>query len=313
MKLIRKLDEFPDSLKGGALSIGNFDGVHHGHAMLVGELKKFAEQQNSSAVIFTFDPHPVRILRPEHAPPPLTWTNRKADLLADLGIDAVVAYPTDAALLKLHYRDFFHKIIVDTIGAKAVVEGPNFFFGYQRQGNVSNLNQLCNDSGIQLKIAEPIRKSKDLISSSRIRELLRHGNVGEASTMLTQPYRIRGMVTHGSARGATIGFPTANMDAIDTLIPGMGVYAGRAFIDGRIHWAAIHVGTNPTFGEMVSKVEVHILDYGNSIYGQPLEVDFIQKVRDIHQFNTPQALINQLEEDVKQVRHIARQTRLRTI
>lgn len=312
MKLIRKLNDFPDSLKGGALSIGNFDGVHRGHANLIGELKKFADDQNSAAVIFTFDPHPVRILRPNHAPPPLTWTNRKADLLAELGIDAVVAYPTDPQLLKLNYRDFFYQIIVDTIGAQAMVEGPNFFFGHHRQGTVASLSTLCNDSGIRLKIVEPLTDSEELISSSRIRELIRQGDVNLAAAMLTQPYRIRGMVTHGSARGATIGFPTANLDAIDTLIPAQGVYAGRAFINGRKHWAAVHVGPNPTFGENGAKVEAHILDYENSIYGQPIEVDFIQKVRDIRQFNSPQELIEQLGYDVKQIRHIARQTKLKT-
>ena len=129
-----------------------------------------------------------------------------------------------------------------------------------------------------------------------------------ASSMLTHPYRIRGMVTHGSARGTSIGFPTANLDAIDTLVPQLGVYAGRAFIQGRKHWAAIHVGPNPTFGENVAKVEAHILDYENSIYGETIEVDFIERVRDIRQFDSPRELIDQLGTDVKQVRHIARQT-----
>ncbi|MEE2825567.1 MAG: bifunctional riboflavin kinase/FAD synthetase [Planctomycetota bacterium] len=312
MKLIRKLRDFPDSLRGGALAIGNFDGVHRGHAALIGELKKFADQQNSAAVVFTFDPHPVRILQPDKAPPPLTWTNRKADLLAELGIDAVVAYPTDPALLELTYRDFFHQIIVDTIGARAMVEGPNFFFGHGREGTVTRLAELCQDSGIRLKIVEPLTVSEDLISSSRVRDLLRQGKVDVASSMLTQPYRIRGMVTHGSARGTSIGFPTANLDAIDTLVPHLGVYAGRAFIQGRKHWAAIHVGPNPTFGENLAKVEAHILDYENSIYGQPIEVDFIQRVRDIRQFNSPEELIEQLGMDVQQVRHIARQTALTT-
>ena len=300
--------DFPDSLRGGALTIGNFDGVHRGHAALIGELKKFADQQNSAAVVFTFDPHPVRILQPDKAPPPLTWTNRKADLLAELGIDAVVAYPTDSALLGLSYQDFFHQIIVDTIGARAMVEGPNFFFGQGRKGTIAKLGDLCQDSAIRLKIVEPITLSEDLISSSRVRDLLREGDVGMASSMLTQPYRIRGMVTHGSARGTSIGFPTANLDAIDTLVPQLGVYAGRAFIQGRKHWAAIHVGPNPTFGENVAKVEAHILDYENSIYGETIEVDFIERVRDIRQFDSPRELIDQLGTDVKQVRHIARQT-----
>ena len=306
LKLIRKLSDFPNALRGGALAIGNFDGVHRGHAKLVRELKYLAEKLNSAAVIFTFEPHPVRILRPKQAPPPLTWTNRKADLLAELGIDAVVAYPTDVNLLGLSYQDFFQQIVLDAIGARAMIEGPNFFFGHNRQGTVAKLAELCRSANVQLKIADPVSESSNLISSSRIRELIRTGEVTRARDMLTKPYRIRGMVTHGSARGANIGFPTANLDAIDTLLPAIGVYAGRAFVNGRSHWAAIHIGPNPTFGENVVKVEVHILDFENSIYGQPIEVDFIEKVRDIRQFQSTPELIQQLTNDVQQTRHIAR-------
>ena len=306
LKLIRKLSDFPNALRGGALAIGNFDGVHRGHAKLVRELKHLAEKLNSAAVIFTFEPHPVRILRPEQAPPPLTWTNRKADLLAELGIDAVVAYPTDVNLLGLSYQDFFQQIVLDAIGARAMIEGPNFFFGHNRQGTVAKLAELCRSANVQLKIVDPVSESSNLISSSRIRELIRTGEVARARDMLTKPYRIRGMVTHGSARGSNIGFPTANLDAIDTLLPAIGVYAGRAFVNGRSYWAAIHIGPNPTFGENVVKVEVHILDFENSIYGQPIEVDFIEKVRDIRQFQSTPELIQQLTNDVQQTRHIAR-------
>ena len=306
MKLIRKLSDFPNALRGGALAIGNFDGVHCGHATLVRELKKYAEKLNSAAVVFTFDPHPVRILRPEQAPLPLTWTNRKADLLAELGIDAVIAYPTNAELLSLSYQDFFQQIVLDSIGARAMIEGPNFFFGHNRQGTVNKLAELCAAADVRLKIVDPVSESSNLISSSRIRDLIRSGEVACARDMLTKPYRIRGMVTHGSARGATLGFPTANLDAIDTLLPAIGVYAGRAFVNGRSHWAAIHIGPNPTFGENAVKVEVHILDFENSIYGQPIEVDFIEKVRDIRQFNSTSELIEQLKNDVQKTRHIAR-------
>ena len=308
MKLFRKLDDFPESLRGGAMTIGNFDGVHRGHSAIIAKLNQFASELDSATIVFTFDPHPVRLLRPEQTPPPLTWTRRKADLLAELGVDAVVAYPTNAELLELSPREFFEQIICDTLGAKAMVEGPNFFFGKDREGNVDTLGQLCQEKNMQLEIVTPLKEGGSFISSSRIRKLIADGDVQTARAFLTQPYRIRGMVTHGAARGASIGFPTANLDAIDTLVPGHGVYAGRAQIESRWHWAAINIGPNPTFGEKVSKVEVHVLDFDGTLYGKPLEVDFIERLRDIHQFDSAEELINQLNEDVAATRKISRET-----
>lgn len=307
MKLIRKLSEFPDSLRGGALTIGNFDGVHQGHKVIIDQLKEFAAQHGGAAIVFTFDPHPVRILRPEKTPPPLTWTNRKADLLAELGVDVVVAYPTDRDLLQLTYQQFFQQIVVEQLDAKAMVEGPNFYFGHDREGTVDRLGELCREQSIQLQIVEPKIETDSFISSSRIRDLIRAGNVDEARHLLTHPYRIRGMVTHGAARGAKIGFPTANLDAIDTLIPALGVYAGRTYVHGRSHWSAIHIGPNPTFGEDLPKVESHLLDFEGSIYGEAIEVDFISRLRDIRQFESANQLADQLKLDVGATRSLARQ------
>lgn len=306
MKLIRKLSDFPDSLRGGAITIGNFDGVHRGHSVIINQLKKFASELDGPAIVFTFDPHPVRILRPEQTPPPLTWTNRKADLLAELGIDAVVAYPTDQELLSLTYKEFFDQIVVDHLGAKAMVEGPNFFFGKGREGTTDKLAELCEANSMSLNIVEPMFESDEFISSSRIRDLIRKGDVDKAREMLTRPYRIRGMVTHGAARGATIGFPTANLDAIDTLVPAMGVYAGRTYVSGRSHWSAIHIGPNPTFGEDLPKVESHLLDFENSIYGEPIEVDFVSRIRDVKQFESASELVQQLKLDVDSTRKLSR-------
>lgn len=306
MKLIRQLSEFPQSLRGCAVAIGNFDGVHRGHGVLIDQLKSFASELDGAAVVFTFDPHPVRILRPEETPPPLTWTNRKADLLAELGVDAVVAYPTNKELLQLSYQDFYQQIVIEALGAKAMVEGPNFFFGRGREGNTDRLQELCDAADVRLKIVVPREDDGQLISSSRVRKLVQAGDVAAAATMLTQPYRIRGMVTHGAARGTSIGFPTANLDAIDTLIPAMGVYAGRTYVDGRSHWSAINIGPNPTFGESHRKVESHLLNFEGSIYGKSIEVDFVSRLRDIRQFESAELLVQQLKSDVDSTREIAR-------
>jgi riboflavin kinase / FMN adenylyltransferase len=167
---------------------------------------------------------------------------------------------------------------------------------------------LCAANGILLDVVEPLVVDGAPVSSSRVRQCLAAGKVDEANRMLTQAYRIRGMVRHGAARGAKIGFPTANVDAIDTLLPSAGVYAGRCQVEGRTWPAAINVGGNPTFGEQTLKVEVHLLGFHDSLYGQPLEVDFLARLRDIVQFAGVEALKVQLAKDVAAAEKIFQQT-----
>ena len=304
MEIIRSTTDFPERLKGGALTIGNFDGVHLGHARIVERLTEFAKKVSGRAIVFTFEPHPVRLLRPDVAPPPLTWTERKADLLEELGVDALIAYPTDENLLAKTPQEFFQEIICQMLSAQAVIEGPNFFFGRNRTGTVETLRQFCGQAGILFDIVEPLQNSGNMVSSSRVRQLIAAGDVRAAAQMLTMPYRIRGMVTHGAGRGAKIGFPTANLEGIDTLIPANGIYAGRAYLAGKGMPAAIHIGPNPTFDEQRQKTEVYILDYHEALYGQTLEVDFVLQLRDIETFDTVEDLVRQMEKDVQQVRAV---------
>lgn len=305
MKLICELDTLPADLRGCAVAIGNFDGVHLGHAKIIEQLRDEARRVGGPAVVFTFDPHPALLLRPGEAPPPLTWMHRKAELLAEQGVEYVISYPTDMELLSLSAREFFDRFVLRTLDAKAVVEGPNFFFGKGRSGTIEVLGQFCSEAGITLKVVEPVKAGEGFISSSRVRRLISDGKIDEATQMLTRPYRIRGMVTHGAGRGATIGFPTANVEAIDTLLPGEGVYAGCGMAKGQ-HWpAAINVGTNPTFDEHSVKVEVHLIGADVALYGEPLEVDFLSRLRDIQPFDGIEALKAQLTRDVEKAQKIA--------
>ncbi|HZZ71009.1 MAG TPA: bifunctional riboflavin kinase/FAD synthetase [Pirellulales bacterium] len=305
MNLLRDWKSLPSAARGGAVSIGNFDGVHQGHARLVAQLTAQARRLGGPAVVFTFEPHPVRLLRPDSAPPPLTWIDRKAELLGELGVDWVFAYPTDQALLNKSARAFFEEIVCGRLQAQALVEGPNFFFGHDRLGTVDVLRQFCAEAQLHLEIMQPLRLDGELVSSSRIRQLIQLGAMAEAARLLTQPYRIRGMVTHGAGRGATIGFPTANLAAVDTLIPAAGVYAGLAYVAGERYAAAINIGPNPTFGDPQQKIEVHLLDLQRSLYGQPLEVDFSARLRDIQAFAGVEALQTQLAQDVLAARQLA--------
>ena len=289
------------------MAIGNFDGVHLGHRRIVEQLLERAREVDGPAVVFTFDPHPVRLLRPSESPPPLTWTERKAQLLKELGVDWIVAYPTDLRLLELTAQQFFDQIVVGAIGAKAMVEGPNFYFGHNREGTIERLAEMTSAAGMTLDIVRPVELNGHLVSSSLIRRLIGEGEVATAATMLTEPYRIRGMVTHGAGRGGTIGFPTANLEAIDTLLPAVGVYAGRVPLSGKPVAAAINIGPNPTFGEHAVKVEVHLIDRDESLYGEPLEVEFLSKLRDVRAFGSKDELIAQLRDDVARARAIAGQ------
>lgn len=305
MRILRNLHHVPESLRRGAVAIGNFDGVHVGHARIAARLVASARQLGKAAVVFTFDPHPVRILRPHKAPPPLTWTDRKAALLAELGVDAVVAYPTDEALLRLEAREFFDEMIRRRLDARAIVEGANFLFGRGRQGNVELLRQFCREAGIQVDIVEPVQVDGEVVSSSRVRALIAGGDVDQARRMLTRPYRVCGTVIHGAGRGARLGYPTANLAAIGTLVPGEGIYAGQAWADERAWPAAISVGPNPTFDEGGLKVEAYLIGYDGDLYDRLLDLDFLSRLRAVERFPSVDALLAQMDQDVARARTVA--------
>ncbi len=231
--------------------------------------------------------------------------DRKADLLSELGVDAMIAYPTNEALLSLSPEVFFQQIVRQALDARAIVEGPNFYFGRGRAGDIASLGRLCGEFGLTLEVVEPIEVGGEIVSSSRVRNLIAEGQVQDAAQLLTRPYRIRGMVTHGAGRGSKIGFPTANVAAIDTLLPGLGVYAGLATVNTVTRPAAINIGPNPTFGEQGVKIEVHLLEFHGPLYGEPIEVDFLSRLREIHHFSSVEELQVQLQRDIAHTRQLA--------
>jgi riboflavin kinase/FMN adenylyltransferase len=304
MKLIRNLDDLPEAFRRGAVAIGNFDGVHRGHAQIVARLVSTARELGGPAIVFTFDPHPARVLRPDEAPQPLCWTGRKAELLGRLGADAVIAFPTDEAFLQLTAWEFFDRIVRRRLDARALVEGSNFFFGHHRQGDVALLKEFCLQTRIRLEVMEPLRVDGQIVSSSRVRRLLAAGQIDQASKLLTGRYRIRGPVVRGAERGRKLGFPTANLGSSETLLPGEGIYAGLAAVDGDRWPAAISVGPNPTFGEGVLKIEAYLLDYSGSLYGRHIEIDFLARLRDVVRFDSVEELLVQMAQDVEATRRI---------
>jgi riboflavin kinase / FMN adenylyltransferase len=298
VNIVHDLNSIPPSLQQCAVTIGNFDGVHRGHAQLIMQLRARGAALGIPSVVLTFERHPLELLRPNYAPMPLTWLERKLHLLARLQVQGVVVLPVNAEFLSLNANDFFQQVLIEKLQARAVVEGANFYFGKDRSGNVERLATLCQQHSIACDIVAPVQHENDWISSSRVRELIQTGRIGMANTLLTQPFRIRGQVAHGAARGRTIGFPTANLEQVETVVPALGVYAGQAFVNEQAYAAAINVGPNPTFGEQAVKIEVHVIGFDGDLYGQTLEVSFLDRLRGIQSFASVAELRDQLRRDV---------------
>ncbi|MCA9247321.1 MAG: bifunctional riboflavin kinase/FAD synthetase [Planctomycetales bacterium] len=307
VNIIRQLEDLPSSLRGGAVSIGNFDGVHRGHLRLCERLTAASKRVGGPAIAFTFDPHPAAILRPDEIPAPLTWLERKATLLGELGVDAVIAYPTHAALLQLSADEFFQQILVDQLGAAVIVEGPNFCFGRNREGTIQKLQELATARELQVEVVPPLEDDGHYVSSSRVRAALAEGDVAHAADLLTRWHRLRGLAARGAGRGAQLGFPTANLAELDSVAPAPGVYAGRGYCSAGAYAAAIHVGPIPTFDDPAARVEVHLIGHTGDLYGERVEVDFYAHVRDIRAFASPEELKQQLHNDVSAAAEIAAQ------
>jgi riboflavin kinase/FMN adenylyltransferase len=291
--------------RSGFVSIGNFDGVHLGHQRMISTLVRRAQQATRPSVVLTFDPHPLELLAPEKAPPRLCSPQRKAELLAECGVDCLIVYPTDAGLLNLSPREFFDRVLIEEVQTGGLVEGPNFCFGKDRAGDVTTLRKFCDEAGVQLDVVEAVSVRGRLVSSSEIRKLIREGSMAEAAVMLGRSYRITGEVQRGASRGAGLGFPTANLSECGVMLPCAGVYAALASVRGREYGAAVHIGPNPTFADPRQKTEVHLIDYvGGDLYGETISVDFLDRVRDTMEFGSAAALTEQLSCDVAEARRI---------
>ncbi|MCA8998990.1 MAG: bifunctional riboflavin kinase/FAD synthetase [Planctomycetaceae bacterium] len=308
---MKRLTGFPetDVDQGCVLSIGNFDGIHLGHQAIVTALVEESQRRGVPATVLTFEPHPASLLAPSRVPPRLTTADQKAALLADLGVDVLVEYPTDWELLKLSPSDFFGQIVVHRFGALGLVEGPNFYFGRDRKGTIDTLREFCIQEELSFEVVEPIEVSGEMVSSSRIRDCLKSSHVAKAATLLGRRYLIAGKVVSGARRGREIHFPTANLDDIETLLPANGVYAAWS---RRIHEqacdesyrTAVNIGPNPTFGENSIKVEAHLLDFEGNLYGDLLSLEFVEHIRPIQTFESVDELRRQIPRDLARCRSV---------
>jgi riboflavin kinase/FMN adenylyltransferase len=299
----------PPACRGGAVAVGNFDGVHLGHAALVSRLRAMAEAVGGPAVAVMFDPHPIALLAPERLLPLLTTPADRAELLQRAGADHVVILRTTPELLRLEAREFLDTILGDRLAANAVVEGFNFRFGRGRAGDLELLGAWCRRRDVEFAVVGRQAVDCAVVSSSRVRTALEAGDVAAAARLLGRQYRLRGVVGAGAKRGRTLGFPTANLTEPATLVPGDGVYAARVMLaDGSTWPGAANIGPNPTFGEQTRKLEVHLIGFDGDLYGQPIAVDFISRLRETRQFAGPADLVAQLRLDVEMVRRVVERT-----
>lgn len=288
----------PPEWRGSVLAIGNFDGVHLGHRAMLSALVRNARVANTRALVFTFDPHPLAFLRPDLVPPALTTMSRRLELIAETGVDGVLVYPTDTALLELTAEAFFDDIIRGRLDARGLVEGPNFCFGKNRGGTIERLREFCHRDSIGLDVVEPVELKTRMVSSTTVRQAILEGDVDEANRLLASRYQIEGTVVEGDRRGRTIGFPTANLSGIETVLPRDGVYSGRTRIGDEWWPTAMNVGPNPTFAEQRRKIEAHVIGYRGDLYGARLRFEFVARLRETRKFDGIESLKRQLEADI---------------
>jgi len=287
-----------DAPQHAAVSIGNFDGLHLGHRKIIQTLT----QSGLPVVVLTFEPHPLTVLRPDHAPPRLTPESLKLEILESLGVDHVVLLRPERELLDLSARAFY-EAVRDGLKPKLMAEGSDFYFGNKRSGTISLLKKWCAIDSISLSIVDDATSllagtQEVSVSSSLVRWLLLHGRTRDASQCLGDSFSLRGKVVHGNARGRTIGFPTANLDCGDQLIPADAVYAAMCTIDGRRVAVALSIGSAPTFQQAARQVEAHLIDFQGDLYGRTLTIHIGDWIREQQKFISKQQLIDQLQRDV---------------
>ena len=304
MQHYRSLEEL--SLQNTWLTIGVFDGVHRGHQEILSNLTAGAHENGVPAVVLTFWPHPGVVLGKRKHLKSLTTPEERADLLGALGVDVVVTQPFTPEFGKLAALDFM-RLVSERLGLRSLWIGYDFALGRNREGNFERLTELGMELGYEVQAIGPVKNGTDVLSSSLVRQRIRNGEVAHAAENLGRFYSLSGPVVHGDGRGRKINIPTANVDyPKDKVIPAFVVYACWAWVGGEKHPAAVNIGINPTFtpDKETPNVEAHLLDFSRELYGDELELEFVQRLRDEMKFDGVEALLKQIHADISKTRDI---------
>ena len=313
MEVIRDPDACPQPPEGTALTIGFFDGVHLGHCVVLGEVRRLAAERACASAVVTFDRHPASVVRPDSAPLLLTDLEQRLELLANAGIDYALVVAFDEVRSKESAEDFVREQLAECLHARAVVVGADFHFGHQRRGDVALLRTMGAELGFEVDGIELLASAAagaTPVSSTAIRKALAAGDLDVANRMLGRPHEVRGEVQQGDQRGRELGFPTANVAVPSTIqLPADGIYAGwYVRPDGSTHPAAISLGRRPTFydDQPASLLEAYVIDFAGDLYGERASVRFVARLRGEETFDSVDALVEQMHRDVAQARDLLR-------
>jgi len=299
-------DDVPGEWGRSVVTIGVFDGVHVGHRAIVARAVADAAELGASSVVVTFDPHPARVVRPDGAPLLLGDVGQRVELLAALGVDAVLVLPFDHDMSLLPAKDFVTSILVDRLHVRRVVVGENFRFGHRARGDVALLRAMGAEYDFDVDGVDLVGGVDDAVSSTVVRGLIASGDVAAAARALARPYGVSGVVVRGDARGRELGYPTANLAVpVGVAVPADGVYAGWLVRADGSRWpAAISVGTNPTFDGVDRRVEAYALDADFDLYDERITIEFAERLRGMQKFDTVEELVAQMRRDVEAVRTV---------
>jgi riboflavin kinase/FMN adenylyltransferase len=303
--IIYDLKELKEPLQKPVLTLGNFDGVHKGHLVLFEKVKEIANAIGGQSVVMTFDPHPIKIMKPGNGPPLITLIKQKLRLISEAGIDVIFCVPFTRQFGAISGRDFVRDILVEGIGVQEVVVGYDYTFGNKRQGNIKLLKDMGKELGFKVHVVEPVYLGRTLVSSTSIRNFVQEGNLAEATRLLGRDYQISGVVIKGAGRGTKIlNIPTGNLSPVDELIPKRGVYAVEVEMDTGRYYGVCNIGHDPTFGENPLSIETHLLDFSGDILGKELAINFVKLLREERAFNVESELAEQIMEDIERAREL---------
>jgi riboflavin kinase/FMN adenylyltransferase len=297
-------DARPPHLVHPVLGLGNFDGLHRGHLKIIERVKRGALERGGSAMAMTFDPHPPRVVRPDKAPPLLMTKAQKLDALHRAGIQSVAVVRFTHELSRWDPETFIERVLVDWLRVAEVWVGANFLFGRDRTGNFTTLRTHGQRLGFRAEKIDPVRYKEFVVSSTRVRRLVSEGRMDEAGGLLGHPYYLDGIVVEGRRRGHELGFPTANLQTDNELIPPDGVYATTLMVNGIVHAGMTNIGVRPTFGEAARTIETHLLKFKGELYGARVRLAFVQRLRDERRFEDVDGLRAQLEADQRRVERL---------
>jgi riboflavin kinase/FMN adenylyltransferase len=297
------VENTPGGWGRSVVTIGVFDGVHRGHQQIIGHAVRRAREAGLQSVVVTFDPHPAEVVRPGSHPAVLTSAQRKAELVAELDVDALCLLPFTLEFSRLPAEEFVHDVLVEHLHAAAVVVGENFRFGHGAAGDTALLARLGSRFGFSVENSPLLADGETTFSSTYVRACVDAGDVDSAARALGREHRVEGVVVRGDGRGRELGFPTANLEtAPHTAVPADGIYAGWLVRGKERLRAAVSIGTNPTFSGRERRVEAYVLDFDGDLYGEHLALDFTARLRPTWQFDTVDALVAQIAADVEAVR-----------